>query len=186
MHEKGAADSKRSTTEQFIAKAKMIHGDRYNYSHIDYTANYKKVGIICPDHGLYRQTPADHLNSKAGCPYCCEKGFNSKKPALLYYVAISTDDGNMCYKIGITNFSVEERFQGRDRARIRAVKIWRFEVGLIAAKRELEILRRFSKNRYYGPRLLAGNGNTEIFTHDILGLDRGDQLPDSSAAEPWR
>jgi len=51
--------------------------------------------------------------------------------------------------------------------------IWHFEVGGDAAERESEILHQFAGDRYYGPRLLVGAGNTELFTHDVLGLDKG-------------
>lgn len=55
------------------------------------------------------------------------------------------------------------------------VRLWRFEVGRDAAEREKEICRQFAGDRYYGPRLLFGADNGEIFTHDVLGLDGGDQ-----------
>jgi len=169
-----SADAKRSTKEEFIAKAKMKHGDRYDYSLVEYLASNKKVKIICPDHGLFLQAPNDHIGQQgSGCPDCAETGFNPKKTALLYYLAITTDCGNTRYKIGITNLSIEKRFRGRDLARIRVIKVWRFDVGLDAAEREAEILNQFAKDRYYGPRLLVGAGNTELFTRDVLGLDTG-------------
>lgn len=169
-----SGDSKRGTTEQFIADARMVHGDRYDYSLVDYVSSQEKVTIICPNHGLFLQRPNDHVIQKSGCAACAEKGFNSSKSALLYYIALSTDDGETRYKIGITNHSVEKRFREEDIKRIRVVKTWRFAVGRVAAQRESEILYQFKRDRYYGPRLLAGNGNTELFTHDILGLDEGD------------
>ena len=166
-----SGDAKRTTTEQFIAKARMVHGERYDYSLVEYVTNSKKVRIICPDHGLFLQTPNVHVDNRCGCPDCSKTGFSPSKPGLLYYIAIKTEDGDTRYKIGITNFSVEERFHGSDLARIRVVKIWRFEVGRDAAERETEICYQFTGDRYYGPRLLFGAANGEIFTHDILGLD---------------
>lgn len=169
-----SGDAKRSTTDQFIAKARMIHGDRYDYSLVDYAVNHKKVKIICPEHGLFSQRPNEHISQKSGCADCAETGFNPKKPGLMYYIAVSAGDGQTRYKIGITNLSIERRFPAAaDRARIRIVKIWHFAVGLLAAERESEILLQFRRDRYYGPRLLKSAGNTELFTHDILGLDSG-------------
>ena len=43
--------------------------------------------------------------------------------------------------------------------------------GRVAAEREAEILSQFAGDRYYGPDILVGGGNTELFTHDVLGLD---------------
>ena len=59
----------RLTTEQFIKKAKAIHGDKYDYSKTDYVNSHTKVCIICPEHGEFWQIPTDHL-SGCGCPKC--------------------------------------------------------------------------------------------------------------------
>jgi len=61
----------RLTTEQFIAKARLIHGDKYDYSKVDYISEHKKVIIICPRHGEFSQQPNCHLNND-GCPGCNE------------------------------------------------------------------------------------------------------------------
>lgn len=58
-----------STTDEFIEKARKVHGEKYDYSNVDYTNNSTKVCIICPKHGEFWQTPANHLFRK-GCPKC--------------------------------------------------------------------------------------------------------------------
>lgn len=75
----------------------------------------------------------------------------------------------------ITNRTVEERFSGPDLARIRIIKTWRYAIGRSAAEREAEILRQYEGDKYCGPDILLSGGNTELFTHDILGLDRQDK-----------
>ncbi|MDH3339061.1 MAG: hypothetical protein OEM85_01780 [Gammaproteobacteria bacterium] len=112
------------------------------------------------------------------CPDCAEKGFNPKDTALLYYLAITTDDGDTRYKIGITNRAVEQRFNTPDLARIRIVKTWRYAIGRAAAEREAEIPCQCAGDEYYGPDILTSGGNSELFTHDILGLDAGDDSGD--------
>lgn len=57
------------TTDEFIAKAKLIHGDKYDYSKVEYIGALKKVCIICPDHGEFLQTPNNHTQGQ-GCPKC--------------------------------------------------------------------------------------------------------------------
>lgn len=57
------------TTEQFIAEAKKVHGDKYDYSKVEYVNAKTKICIICPVHGEFWQTPNDHLNGK-GCKIC--------------------------------------------------------------------------------------------------------------------
>lgn len=52
----------KSTTEEFINKAKEIHGDKYDYSKVIYKNNFTKVKIICCKHGEFEQIPHNHLN----------------------------------------------------------------------------------------------------------------------------
>ena len=66
---------KKITTEEFIEKAKNVHGDKYDYSKVRYNNSKEKVIIICPKHGDFLQTPNSHL-SGSGCPDCCD--FNHK------------------------------------------------------------------------------------------------------------
>ena len=61
--------ARNKSTEDFIAKAKLCHGDKYDYSKANYSKIYEKVEIICPDHGSFWQTPANHAFGK-GCPQC--------------------------------------------------------------------------------------------------------------------
>lgn len=61
------------TTEEFITKAKAVHGDRYDYSKVKYINNQTKVCIICKEHGEFWQTPYTHLNGH-GCSKCAYKG----------------------------------------------------------------------------------------------------------------
>lgn len=57
------------TTEQFIKKAIEIHGDKYDYSFVEYKRNDEKIKIICPKHGIFKQRPYAHLSNR-GCPEC--------------------------------------------------------------------------------------------------------------------
>ena len=58
------------TKEDFIREARTIHGDKYDYSKVEYINNRTKVCIICPIHGEFWQTPINHINNKNGCPKC--------------------------------------------------------------------------------------------------------------------
>ena len=64
-----ANDMMRHSTEDFIKKAKEIHGDRYDYSKVEYVTINKNVTIICTEHGEFEQTPYSHLKSN-GCNKC--------------------------------------------------------------------------------------------------------------------
>ena len=64
------------TTEQFIERARKIHGDRYDYSKVVYVNNHTKIEIICSEHGSFFQKPNGHL-SKNGCLLCANKNKGS-------------------------------------------------------------------------------------------------------------
>lgn len=55
--------------EQFILDAIKVHGNRYDYSNVQYINSTTKVCIICPEHGEFWQTPTHHLSGN-GCPKC--------------------------------------------------------------------------------------------------------------------
>lgn len=59
----------RSTTEEFIKKAKDVHGEKYDYSEVCYINNKTPVNIICRQHGVFSQGPSNHLLGQ-GCPHC--------------------------------------------------------------------------------------------------------------------
>lgn len=59
----------------FIFNAKKEHGDKYNYSLVKYVSQKDKVQIICKIHGIFEQTPKNHLKGNSGvqgcgCPTC--------------------------------------------------------------------------------------------------------------------
>lgn len=57
------------TQEQVIKKFKDIHGDRYDYSKVNFVKTTEKVCIICPEHGEFWQEPHVHMRGQ-GCPKC--------------------------------------------------------------------------------------------------------------------
>jgi hypothetical protein len=63
--------SKKKTTEEFVLDAKKVHGQKYDYSKVDYTGTRNKVKIICREHGSFTQLPLNHLKG-AGCPNCAQ------------------------------------------------------------------------------------------------------------------
>lgn len=71
----------RYNTLTFIEKAKEIHGDKYDYSKVEYINGITKICIICPIHGEFYIRPRDHINSSQGCVKC---GIEKVKHALNY------------------------------------------------------------------------------------------------------
>lgn len=61
--------SKTYGAEEFIRRARLKHGDKYDYSKTKYTGKKNKVIITCPIHGDFEQLPQNHLR-RSGCPEC--------------------------------------------------------------------------------------------------------------------
>jgi hypothetical protein len=62
---------KKLNTEDFIAKANIIHDNKFSYNN-DYKGSKIDIGIECPIHGLFYQKPNDHLKGD-GCSKCSGK-----------------------------------------------------------------------------------------------------------------
>lgn len=87
------------TTESFVEKAKLIHGDKYDYSLVSYTRHKVKVPIICREHGEFWQRPASHLGGR-GCAKCWafdNNAFYMKRALNCFF------NGNPVYKVGVTS-----------------------------------------------------------------------------------
>jgi len=61
----------RKGKEEFVREAIDIHGDIYNYDHVNYVNNNTKVKIFCNLHkGFFYQIPRSHTHAKCGCYIC--------------------------------------------------------------------------------------------------------------------
>ncbi len=72
----------RLTTEQFIRNSLKIHGEKYDYSKVEYVNCFTKVKIICLAHGEFEQIPHNHISHDSGCPMCARsfQGNRLRKP----------------------------------------------------------------------------------------------------------
>jgi very-short-patch-repair endonuclease len=66
-------EAQRVPLSEFLRRCFEIHGDKYDYSKVNYEyMNKTKVTIICPIHGEFKQLIGDHICNKSGCPKCRE------------------------------------------------------------------------------------------------------------------
>ena len=165
-NERCAAKSIKKAKESLIANFKKVHGDQYIYNNVHYINSKIKVKITCRIHGEFEQLPRKHIKGQ-GCSFCGSHGFNTSTFAILYYLKINN---GLAYKIGITNKSVKERFNNTDLEKIEVIKEWSYTIGKNAYDEEQRILKNFKIHKWMGLDLLE-NGNTELFTIDILQLD---------------
>jgi len=98
------SDKLRHNNDIFISKAIVIHGDKYNYTKIDYKNAQTKVCIICPIHGEFWQTPSDHLQGR-GCSMCGNVNRSlSKTNNTEYFIKKSNKKHNFKYDYSKTNY----------------------------------------------------------------------------------
>ena len=69
-----AAMLKARAANEFEEKARLIHGDKYDYSKVEYKTAHDKVCIICPEHGEFWQDPNHHLMGNQ-CPQCAHRSW---------------------------------------------------------------------------------------------------------------
>jgi len=65
-----SAERVRLSHDEFVARARKIHGKRFEYPE-KYHASIQPIVIVCTKHGRFKQTPNTHLGG-AGCPKCME------------------------------------------------------------------------------------------------------------------
>lgn len=60
---------KSKTFSKFVKDSIKIHGDRYDYSEVNYRDAHTKIKIYCKEHGEFYQEPNSHIKGR-GCPKC--------------------------------------------------------------------------------------------------------------------
>lgn len=77
--------TRKYSTEDFIARSRAVHGDKYDYSKSVYKNANSKIKIICPEHGEFEQLAGNHLKGK-GCPKC---KYNKAKTTLIEHYGVN-------------------------------------------------------------------------------------------------
>jgi hypothetical protein len=84
----------------FIKKSIYVHGERYNYSLVEYINSKTKVKIICPEHGEFEQSPEKHIGRKQGCPICA----GTKKITQIDFILKSKEIHGDKYNYSLCNY----------------------------------------------------------------------------------
>lgn len=188
MNLKAKAERSRKTHDQFIAEAKAIHGDKYDYSQCNYVSGKVKMPIICKIHGVFHQHAENHLNLKQGCMKCyhdSRKGKGGGGYAYEYfeihpekrdvpgtlYVARMQHGNDDFIKVGITQKGgAKERFYYKAMHGTVITPIHEIQTTLYDAfQREQELLQLLGEYRYFPNRKFAGY--TECFKNKVEVLD---------------
>jgi hypothetical protein len=162
----GICANNKKIENEVISKAFQDAG----YTLLSEYVNHKwPLSFIC-DRGHHHRILWNKFSKGHRCTLCYGRtgGFDPSKPGILYYLKF-VKNGMSFYKIGITNLSIEKRY-ARDPIPYKVLMEKTFIFGDMAKKEEKRILRKHKKYRYKGAPILI-NGNTELFTRDVLNLD---------------
>jgi len=70
-----AIEKTRLTQKEFLKRAIEVHGDKYDYSKVEYVDSKTYITVICPKHGEFKQKPQNHLiNNCPSCPAVISSG----------------------------------------------------------------------------------------------------------------
>lgn len=112
----------KSNTVEFITRAKLVHGDKYDYSKVNYSTTNEKVSIVCSTHGEFKQTPYGHL-SGLGCKKCGHKiTADSTKISLSEFIERAVLVHNNTYDYSLVRYETT-----KDKIKIRCNKHGVFE-----------------------------------------------------------
>ena len=165
--------------EQFIEDSIAVHGDKYDYTLVeDIKKSRQKIKIICRAHGVFEATHYRHLVSKNGCRKCAQEyhdiDFRRRyfdTSTVLYYVKLTTVDGEVFYKIGITNRfdengDVSKRFKS-EKVEVETLYYEVYESGLLAYEKEQKLLNQYKQFAVpYNVIVLKNGGNSEVLSED--------------------
>lgn len=175
---KKAFDVTRKDVNYFVNKARIKHGDTYDYSKVIYDNSLAKVVITCKIHGDFEQTPSNHY--KYGCSKCgtletvdklrtnintfSKTGFSVRaegKTCIFYVIQCSNESENF-YKIGITSNSVKRRFHSKSGMPYN-FKLLISSTGDAESVWELELALKRKLNKNYVPKIKFAGSTFECY-----------------------
>lgn len=160
-------------SDRWVSKAKHFHGEKFNYSKVQYLDAKTPVTIICPTHGEFLQLPDSHLTS--GCRACADEELLGKysekyfvdnpttvdKDATLYYIKLVFGD-EVFYKVGITTTSVRNRFGMARAGGVKVAVLHTIECRLIDAFRAEQTIQKSHGERFRYRPIVGGKSPREL------------------------
>ena len=173
------AKSKTLETVDVVNKFKVVHGDIYEYSQVEYINNNVKVDIICKVHGVFSQLVSSHFKGcGCGCVRCARDMY-SKWDMVKFYrdnVDLGLDIGNLYVlkfshkyldihfiKVGITKNEVNRRYSNSeyrenwDYISLIVIRAPNIDTAIL----ENDILSKFKEYQFYIPVEVKFQGRTE-------------------------
>lgn len=101
------SDNLRGTKEHFIECARKVHGNKYDYSLVEFKNYREKILIICKKHGEFKQKLSKHLYDKQGCRKCVTDLQNYYNFTKTRWLKITKDSGAYLYLVKFTSGTEE-------------------------------------------------------------------------------
>lgn len=172
----------RTDKNTFLERAKEVHGDRYDYTKVEYETTEKKVIIICKEHGEFLMRPRAHYADKRGCPNCDKtgkSGFHKSpwyvEPKRLYLIEFY-GNGERFLKFGVTGNEVVERIiKGQIQYNYKILFNEKFKDGEKAIEIEKKLKSKYLKIPYVPEMSFRGSSECleyGIKEHLLKDLDR--------------
>lgn len=175
-------------SDVFKRNAVLVHGDKYNYNLVEYKTAKKDVKIICKQHGIFYQTPDNHLHGE-GCYECgmlmikqkakenVHKTIdfsktkwvtfcNKKQAEASIYVLRCVGNGECFVKIGITYMGIKNRFTRDPIPYDYTVMYLYTDSPEFIYDKEKELHREFKDYKYHPVKSFGGH--TECFNISVL------------------
>lgn len=159
------------TKEDFIKIARDVHGNKYDYTLVNYKNQNIPVTIVCPVHGKFRQSPKKHKQGRE-CKGCAKSGFDTNRSGLLYYFEKKDENGKSWYKLGITNRPLNRRYSNRFLESVSVLLEKNYSDGAVCQKVEKHIKKKYNHLRIAPPDGILDkySGLTEVYPTNILNL----------------
>lgn len=161
------AKKRKDSIGGFIEKCIEIHGEKYDYSLVEYKNNKTNVEIICKinDHGIFKQRPDCHIYLKQGCPKCggtsklylddfIKRG-NDRHEGFYNYSGVTFNNVNdfiniSCPKHGIFKQNVKAHLDGNGCPKCKTSKLEKRILKLLKFELKLIEIKQFYKNKWLG------------------------------------
>lgn len=194
----------RKSTESFIADARKVHGDLYNYARVDYKGAFENVTIICASDGPFEQSPTSHI-SGIGCPRCARRAqgaprnlvravrgeFDDAKPSFVYVITFQLPGvERQLFKVGAgSGFRLGSTLSSIKRVGGAILNTFRLDLSSTGEAIVFEQLahQQIRETQFPVPRELKFAGHSEVFTRkpDLAVIEQHELLVRFRRGERW-
>lgn len=187
IHQKGGGCSscayeklgsvRKISLKEFLEKSIEIHGKKYNYSNVIWENQHSKIKIECKKHGLFIQTPRNHVRG-SGCPNCNASRGEAAIRLVLEEIGVEfnqqqifiglRDKKNLKCDFYLPEFNLVIEYNGIQH--YKSMQLWGGDVAFEQGRRRDRIKEEFCKNNSIGFEVIKYDEDIKDRLDEILGL----------------